>query len=117
MENKLKMMKQIGFISICITAVAMLISLVFKDKAITIGLALGCLIGLIGFNMILQWGLRVQQKNSSRSAFFNYMLRYIFYGCMIALSYFMGANLIGVLLGFVCHKVAIYVYSLRQELR
>lgn len=111
MENKLKMMKKVGFLSIVITMIVMLISLLFKDKGITVGLGLGCMIGLIGFNMILQWGIRVQAKNSSRSAFFNYILRYLFYGCMFVLSYYMGANLLSVLVGFACHKIAVYVYS------
>lgn len=117
MENKLQMMKQVGLISIGITLVVMLISLFFQDKSITVGIGLGCMIGLIGFNMILQWGYRVQEKNSSRSAFFNYILRYLFYGCMFVLSYMMGANLLALLGGFVCHKVAIYIYSFTKELR
>ena len=60
MENKLRMLKKVGMISIGITIVVMLISLFFWDKSVTVGIGLGCMIGLIGFNMIVQWGFRVQ---------------------------------------------------------
>lgn len=111
MEDKLKMMKMVGFISVIITGIAMLGSLLFHDKGITLGLGLGCMIGLIGFNMIVQWGFSIQEHSSARSTFMNYLLRYIFYGCMFTLSYYFGANIFALLVGFICHKLAIYVYS------
>ena len=112
MENKLRMLKKVGMISIGIAIVVMLISLFFWDKSVTVGIGLGCMIGLIGFNMIVQWGFRVQEASSVRSAFFGYLLRYFFYGCMFVLSYYMGANLLGLLVGFICHKVSVYIYSI-----
>ena len=110
MDKKLDMLKKVGFYSIAITIVVMVFSLFFKDKTITLGIALGCLIGLIGFNMILQWGYSVE-SNEKRVGFGNYLSRYGFYACMFTLSYFMGANLLALLVGFICHKIAIYVYS------
>ena len=110
MENKLKMMKKVGFISICIMLIVMLLSLFFRDKMITFGVGLGCMIGLIGFNMILQWGYSVE-TNSKASAFKNYLSRYVFYACMFGLSYYFGANILALLVGFMCHKIAIYIYS------
>ena len=112
MENKVRMLKKVGLLSIGITVVVMLLSLLFWDKSVAIGIGLGCMIGLIGFNMIVQWGFRVQETGSMRSAFFSYMLRYFFYGCMFVLSYYMGANLLGILAGFICHKVSVYIYSI-----
>ncbi len=114
MENKVRMLKKVGLLSIGITVVVMLLSLLFWDKSVAIGIGLGCMIGLIGFNMIVQWGFRVQETGSMRSAFFSYMLRYFFYGCMFVLSYYMGANLLGILAGFICHKVSVYIYSIRD---
>lgn len=114
MEEKLNMLKRVGIYSIAITAIAMIISIVFKDKTITLGIGLGCMIGLIGFNMILQWGYSVE-TNSKASAFKNYLSRYVFYACMFGLSYYMGANILALLVGFVCHKIAIYVYSFTRK--
>lgn len=114
MEEKVKMIKKVGLISVVIGALAMLVSLIFRDKAITIGIGLGCMIGLIGFNMIVQWGYRVEGNRSHISAYFSYFLRLVFYGCMFTLSYVMGANLIAVLVGFLCHKIAVFVYSYRK---
>ncbi len=110
MEKRLDMLKRVGIYSITITAVAMIISLIFKDKTITLGVGLGCMIGLIGFNMILQWGYSVE-TNSKASAFKNYLSRYVFYACMFGLSYYFGANILALLAGFMCHKIAIYIYS------
>ena len=66
MENKLKMLKKVGFISICIMLIVMILSLFFKDKTITLGVGLGCMIGLIGFNMILQWGYSVETGKNTK---------------------------------------------------
>lgn len=114
MEEKVKMIKKVGLISVGIGLAAMLISLLFKDKTITIGIGLGCMIGLIGFNMIVQWGYHVEGDRGNRSAYFNYMLRLVFYACMFVLSYMLGANLVAVLVGFICHKAAVFIYSYRS---
>lgn len=114
MEEKIKMIKGVGLISLIIGGAVMLLSLIFKDKAITAGVGLGCLIGLIGFNMIVQWGYSMEKNQGKRSAYFNYMLRLAFYACMFVLSYVFGANLVAVLVGFICHKIAVFVYSYRS---
>ena len=85
MENRLKMMKKVGFLSICIMLIVMLLSLFFKDKMITFGVGLGCMIGLIGFNMILQWGYSVE-GNGKKSGHRNFLSRYLFYVCMFVYS-------------------------------
>ena len=69
MEEKLDMLKKVGLYSICITIVAMLISLVFKDKTITLGIGLGCMIGLIGFNMIKESLSKDEDEENSSLAF------------------------------------------------
>ena len=114
MEEKLDMLKKVGFYSICITVVAMIISLLFKDKTITLGIGLGCMIGLIGFNMILQYGYNVE-GNGKKSGQRNFLSRYGFYAAMFVLSHSMGANILALLVGFLCHKVAIYVYSFTRK--
>ena len=114
MEEKLDMLKRVGIYSVCITAIAMIISLIFKDKTITLGIGLGCMIGLIGFNMILQWGYSVE-GNGKKSGYMNYLSRYAFYACMFILCCLMGTNVLALLVGFLCHKVAIYVYSFTRK--
>lgn len=114
MEEKIKMIKRVGLISVVIGGIAMLLSLFFKDKTITAGIGLGCMIGLIGFNMIVQWGYRVEGEKSHRSAYFNYMMRLLFYACMFVICYLLGANLVAVLVGFICHKIAVFLYSYKS---
>lgn len=114
MEEKLDMLKKVGLYSICITIVAMIVSLIFKDKTVTLGIGLGCMIGLIGFNMILQWGYSVE-GNGKKSGHRNFLSRYLFYGCMFVLCYIVGANILAMLVGFLCHKISIYVYSFTRK--
>ena len=114
MEEKLDMLKKVGVYSIGITAVAMIISLFFKDKTITLGIGLGCMIGLVGFNMILQWGYSVE-GNGKKAGHQNFLSRYLFYACMFVLCYVVGANILALLIGFLCHKAAIYVYSFTRK--
>ena len=114
MEEKLDMLKKVGFYSICITIVAMLVSLVFKDKTITLGIGLGCMIGLIGFNMILQWGYSVETGKNPR-VYRNFLSRYAFYAIMFGLCYYLGANVLALLVGFMCHKLAVFVYSITEK--
>ena len=115
MEEKVDMIKKVGLISVGIGGTVMLLSLIFKDKTITAGVGLGCMIGLIGFNMIVQWGYRVEGDKGNRSAYFNYMLRLVFYASMFVLSYVLGANLVAVLIGFICHKIAVFIYSYKKS--
>ena len=114
MEEKLDMLKRVGIYSISITVIVMLLSILFKDKTITLGIGLGCMIGLIGFNMILQYGYSVE-GNGKRSGQRNFLSRYGFYAAMFVLSYYMGANILALLVGFLCHKVAIYIYSFTRK--
>lgn len=114
MENRLKMMKKVGFLSICIMIVVMLLSLFFKDKMITFGVGLGCMIGLIGFNMILQWGYSVETGKNPR-VYRNFLSRYAFYAIMFGLCYYLGANVLALLVGFMCHKLAVFVYSITEK--
>ena len=114
MEDKLKMMKKVGFISICIMLIVMLLSLFFKDKMITFGVGLGCMIGLIGFNMILQWGYSVEMGKKPRVPK-NFLSRYAFYLIMFGLCYYLGANVLALLVGFMCHKLALFIYSFTEK--
>lgn len=114
MENKLKMMKKVGFLSICIMFLVMLLSLFFRDKYITLGIGLGCMIGLIGFNMILQWGYSVETGKNTKVGR-NFLSRYAFYAIMFGLCYYLGANVLALLVGFICHKAAVFIYSLTEK--
>ncbi len=114
MENKLKMMKKVGFISICIMIIVMLLSLFFKDKMITFGIGLGCMVGLIGFNMILQWGDNVEMGKNTK-AYRHFLSRYAFYAIMFGLCYYLGANVLALLVGFMCHKVALFIYTFTEK--
>lgn len=117
MEAKKQMIRQVQLYSLSIMAVVALISLLFKDKSITIGIIIGTLTGLIGFNMIVSMAYRIEGEGGAKQAVFNYLLRYLLYGCIFALGYMAGANLLAMLIGFVCHKIALLVYSRRTDRR
>lgn len=117
METKKQMIRQVQLYSLFIMLVAVLISLFLKDKSITIGIVIGTLTGLIGFNMIVSMAYRIEKEGGAKQAVFNYLLRYILYGCIFALGYMAGANLIALLVGFLCHKLALLIYSKKAERR
>lgn len=110
METQIKEMKEIGFTSIVLTGVVVLVSLVLHDKTISIGIALGCMMGLIGYNMTMQ--LEVQRKQrADQSLYFRYIVRLIFYICIFTLCVMMGAHPIALIVGFLCHKIAVIIYT------
>ncbi len=117
MEAKKQMIRQVQLYSFLIMAIALLISLFFWDKSISIGIVIGTLTGLIGFNMIVSMAYRIEGEGGGKSAAFNYLLRYIMYGCVFALGYMAGANILAMLVGFLCHKAALLVYSKRADRR
>lgn len=111
MEEKLIMLRKVRNYSLGLMLISCMISLLFHDKYITAGIVVGTMAGLIGFNMIVGMAYRIQGASGQRQAVMNYLLRYIFYGCIFGLSMWVGINIFACLVGFVCHKIAILIYT------
>lgn len=111
MEQKIKMVAIVRKITILLALILILISLVFQDKFISAGIAIGALGGLIGFNMIVKMAYKIEGPRSGRAASANYLLRYLMYGCIFGLSYSQGVNIFAILIGFISSKVAILIYT------
>lgn len=112
MEAKKQMISKVRNLSLIISLIAAIISfLIFKDKYIAAGIVIGTLTGLIGFNMIVSMAYRVEGTSGAKTAVFNYLLRYLMYGCIFALCMMQGIHALALLAGFICHKIAIFIYS------
>ncbi|MEG0468545.1 MAG: hypothetical protein RR531_11625 [Longicatena sp.] len=80
------------------------------------GVAIGALVGLIGFQMISRMTKSIEYAgNAQASGYFGYMMRYLMYGLVFAASIFCGINAFALLAGFTCHKIAIIFYSLKTR--
>ena len=97
--------------TILITLLLILASLIFQNRYISAGIAIGALTGLIGFNMIVKMAYRIEGPKGGRNASFNYLLRYIMYGCIFALGLTQGINIFAMLVGFLTTKLAILIYT------
>lgn len=103
-----------------ITAVIMLICafgslLLFQDsfKSITLGILIGAFSGLMGFNMIVNMSKRIDGDtlDVKNGAMKSYTRRYLLYTVIFALAALEGVHLLALLVGMLCHKSAILVYT------
>ena len=111
MNEKMVMAYQIRKLTLLFCAIMVLISLIFRDKFITGGIAIGALASLIGFNMVVKMAYKVQGLSAGRSARMNYFLRYLMYALIFGISIYCGVNVFALLAGFLCNKVAILFYT------
>lgn len=107
-----KVINKIRIVSVVASVILGLIGwVILRDKFWFAGVVIGCMAALIGFNMILKLTYTVQESNSVKATFSNYLLRYVFYGCIFALAIVKGISALSLLVGFVAHKVVIFVYT------
>lgn len=91
--------------------------IIWHDQAVSVsgGVVIGALAGLIGFEMIRNMTKNIEHAgNAQLHGILSYFTRFLAYGVIFGLSIFGGINVIGILVGFTCHKVAIIVYSIRD---
>lgn len=86
-------------------------------KMAAIGIAYGALIGLAGLYSICSMvsGINPDPKNAKKSAAFHYVGRYIFYAVLLFAGAFFGIPPIAMLIGFLCSKLALFVYSCQSR--
>lgn len=96
--------------------IAVLLSVVlFFDnyKEISIGIIIGTLCGIMGFNMIIKFSEKIDgdSVNVSRGSYNSYLRRYLMYTLVLILCAYVQIPVLAVLVGFLCHKGAIVLYS------
>lgn len=87
-------------------------------STIGIGIMIGTLCGLIGFNFIQHMVDTIEYyDNAKAKGTSNYVLRFVIYGLIFALSMSNGVHVMALFAGILCHKAAIllYVFLHRKE--
>lgn len=86
-------------------------------KSITMGIIIGAVCGLMGFNMICNMAERIDgdSLDVKNRATRSYTRRYLLYAIVFALSASVGVNLIALLAGMLAHKLSILLYTLRHR--
>lgn len=120
MSETRKMAMEVRGISAALMVVVGLLSMIFfpgEFKSITMGIVIGTICGLMGFNMICNMAERIDgdtldvKNRATRS----YTRRYLLYAIIFALSASVGVNLIALLVGMLVHKLSILFYTLRHR--
>lgn len=88
-----------------------------QGKEVGVGILIGALCGLIGFQMIVHSAnsLQADTENPKGKAYRAYLLRYLLYAVVFALAMKEGANAIAILIGMLAHKACILIYTYRHR--
>lgn len=117
--NELNLMnKKIVMYSLAIgILIAIVGGLIFFEIRITLGVLIGLFTGLLGYGMIVQMSLSLEpdEKAAKRKGAVNYIVRYLIYGLIFAGFVYLGFSVIALLIGFLCHKLSIFVYCVIEE--
>lgn len=94
--------------------------LIFQGKFSTIGVGvfIGALTGMIGFNMIVHMSHRIEMYGDPKAkGYSSYVKRYAVYAIIFILSAYKGVNVFALFAGMICHKgaILIYVFLHRKE--
>ncbi len=111
-----QMAKEIRIITLILTAVLTLMSMMlFPDmmKSVGLGIVIGSLCGLLGFQMILRMSKNIVEGSiyGAGSAYTSYLNRYLIYALIFALSIYRGINVIALAVGMLAHKASILIYT------
>lgn len=88
-------------------------TLIFQGyfQTIGVGILIGALMGIIGFNMINTMASRLElYGNVKAKGYQSYVRRYALYTVVFALAAYKGVHIIALLIGMLCHKAAILIY-------
>lgn len=87
--------------------------IIFQGEFSTIGLGvmIGALTGMIGFNMIVHMCNHIElYGNPKAKGYSSYVKRYAVYAIIFMISVYKGINVFALFAGMICHKVAILIY-------
>lgn len=113
-----QMAKEIRVITLGLTAVLALVGWVIfpgNENHIALGIIIGSLTGLLGFQMILRMSESILEDNGENGAYASYLNRYLFYMLVFALSIWRGIHVIALVVGMLVHKASILIYTWRHR--
>ena len=116
MDNIAKMSKQIGKITFFLSIPAsVLVGYFFKLHAF-LGVWIGTGIGLLGFGWIVHFCRSISEStDGKKEGTIQYIGRYLLYGCLLFGFACFKIPVLSMLLGILCHKAAILLYSVRTR--
>ena len=123
MNEVTSMNKKIVIYSLLIgISVAIIAGLLFNDIYVLVGVLVGLGTGLIGYAMIVQMALSLKpdekyeanQYRYETEGAANYIVRYIIYAVIFGFFVYLNISIIALLVGFLCHKLSIFVYALLE---
>jgi len=120
MSEVQSMAKEVRLTTVILTLLLTLLSAVAfpgMGKSIPVGIIIGALTGLIGFNMILRMASHIQPDmvDVKARAYRSYLHRYLVYAGIFALSISQGVNAIALLAGMLAHKASFLIYTWRHR--
>ncbi|MEG0092713.1 MAG: ATP synthase subunit I [Erysipelotrichaceae bacterium] len=89
--------------------------LIFQDlKRISLGVVIGGLTSMIGFNAIIKMTNQIDSDISglNRKIYTSYIRRYLIYALIFSIAMFYNVNPLALLAGFICNKLAINLYTI-----
>ena len=132
MNEVTSMNKKIVIYSLLIgISVAIIAGLLFNDIYVLVGVLVGLGTGLIGYAMIVQMALSLKPDEKYEANQYryetdklgriekcegaaNYIVRYIIYAVIFGFFVYLNISIIALLVGFLCHKLSIFVYALLE---
>ena len=108
------MRKKVEELSLLVSLPVSIIGMIlFEQKTVFIGVWIGCMMGLIGFNLIIQMtqNLNPDGQKAEKQGRGGYALRYLVYGIILFISAYKGIPVLSVLAGMMCHKASLLIYS------
>lgn len=121
MNEHQRMRREIQTITIILMLMVCGLSiLIFHGRVadIGIGIVIGALAGLIGFNMINQMAEQIELvRDAKAKGYQNYVLRYVVYLFIFGISVYKNVSILALFAGMLCHKASIllYVFLHRKE--
>lgn len=116
--NPLMEMRRFVFnFSLLLGALTSIISLLFFDWKVGAGILIGLTMSLIGYQMIVHMvvSLPNNEKESESKGKSGYTMRWGFYALVLCLFAWLGFPVVAMLIGILCHKVALLMYTYKQN--
>ncbi len=119
MDETRAMSKEICLITLGITLLLITGSALLAPamiQSVSLGLAAGSLVGLLGFAMIVHMSNSIMTEGQkSAQAYHSQLHRYLLYGGVMAIWIYRGGNVIALITGLLAHKVSIFIYTWRHR--
>ncbi|EOS62112.1 hypothetical protein C815_00124 [Firmicutes bacterium M10-2] len=116
MDDLKKLFVQTTKYAVILGILCVCFAFVFFGMPSAIGICVGVVTGQLGLVMIIRFARTIgSQAKANRSGLKQYVLRYFMYGIIMVIFAYIGVPVLSVLIGFMCTKGAILMYS--QKLR